>query len=91
MLKKARKELGISQSELGKMSGVPQSHISKIESGRVDLQVSSLIEIARILGMEPMLIPRSLIHTVRALQERRDPNEEPRPKYRLEETEDEEE
>lgn len=91
ILKKARKELGMSQRELSIKSHVPQSHISKIESGKVDLQISSLIDLARILEMEPMLIPRSLIHTVSALLRPRSPNDEPRPKYSIEKDDDEEE
>jgi transcriptional regulator with XRE-family HTH domain len=89
ILKKARKEQGLSQRDLGTKSGMPQSHISKIESGLVDLQTSSLIELARILELELMLVPRAFIHTVQSFQERRTKTQEPRPKYRLEEEDDE--
>lgn len=89
MLKKARKENGLSQKDISLKSGVPQSHISKIESGLVDLQTSSLIALARILELELMLVPRTFVHTVRALQEQRKQNQEPRPKYRLEEEDEE--
>lgn len=57
-LKQAREAKGMSQRTLGELSGVPQSHISKIESGAVDVRVSSLIEIARVLDLEPVLVPR---------------------------------
>ncbi len=63
-LKKARLEKGLSQRALGARVGVPQSHISKIESGLVDLQASSLIELARALELELMLVPRILVPTV---------------------------
>ncbi len=89
LLKNARKEKNLSQQELAKRVGMPQSHISNIENGRVDLQTSSLVEIARILDLELMLVPRTLIRTVQALQ-RNENVSEPRPMYRLDEEENEE-
>jgi transcriptional regulator with XRE-family HTH domain len=66
-LKAARTEKGLSQRELSKEAGVPQSHISKIEAGAVDLQLSSLIEIARALDLEVLTVPRKLVPAVRAI------------------------
>ena len=66
-LKKARQAKGLTQAELGKKIGLPQSHISQIEAGHVDLRVSSLQEIARLLDLEPMLIPRALTPAVRSI------------------------
>ena len=37
--------------------GWPQSPLSRIERGHVDLQLSSLIQLARALGLEPVLVP----------------------------------
>ena len=67
-LKTARNKKGLSQRELGAKVGVPQSHISKIENGAVDLKTSSLIELARALDLELMLVPRALIPAVQGLQ-----------------------
>lgn len=66
-LQQVRKKSKLSQKELGIRVGLPQSHISKIEQGKVDLQLSSLIQLARVLDLEIMLIPRTLLVTVRAL------------------------
>jgi transcriptional regulator with XRE-family HTH domain len=55
-LRAAREAKGLSQRELGRKAGVPQGHISRIESGAVDLRVSSLIELARVLDLELALI-----------------------------------
>jgi hypothetical protein len=41
---------------------------SKIERAAVDPQVSSLIEIARVLGLELMFVPKQLVPAVQALQ-----------------------
>ena len=46
-LKAARERKGLSQRALSAKAGVPQSHISKIENGAVDLRLSSLVELAQ--------------------------------------------
>ena len=66
-LKDARKRKGLSQRELSERSGVPQSHISRIESGAVDLRLSSLIELARTLDMELLTVPRKAVPAVRSI------------------------
>lgn len=57
---------GLTQSDLGLRIGQPQSAVSRIERGG-DLRVSTLLEMARALGMEPMLIPKHLVPAVGAL------------------------
>ncbi len=82
----------LSQRALAVLVGLPQSHISKIERGLVDLQASSLIQLSRVLDLELMLIPRILVFTVQALQRGTQDNiSKPRPMYRLEEEEEENE
>ncbi len=66
-LKEARESMGLSQRELSSRSGVPQSHISKIEGGNVDLRLSSLVTIARVLELELALIPRKYLSAVNAI------------------------
>jgi HTH-type transcriptional regulator / antitoxin HipB len=63
----ARKQKGLSQAALGQKLGMPQSHISKIEKGDVDLRLSSLIDMARLLGLEMVLIPKELVTPIRSL------------------------
>lgn len=76
-LKKARKEKGLTQAALGKKMGLPQSHISQIEAGHVDLRVSSLEQMARLLDLEPMLIPRALTPAVRSIISGRGESQKP--------------
>lgn len=66
-LKAARKAKGLSQRALADLTGVPQSHISKIENGAVDLRLSSLIELARALGLEVMLVPRKTLPAIQSI------------------------
>ena len=66
-LRAAREKKGLSQRALSAAAGVPQGHISRIERGAVDLQLSSLIELARVLDLEVMTIPRKLVTVVQAI------------------------
>ncbi len=81
-LKSARLLRGIKQAELGKKLGLPQSHVSKIESDQTDARLSTITDMARMLDHEIMLIPRVMVPQVKALlygemQERRwQPDEE---------------
>ncbi|MEW5421328.1 helix-turn-helix domain-containing protein [Amorphus sp. 3PC139-8] len=63
-LKSAREAKGLSQRALSARTGVPQSHISKIESGNADIRLSSLIELARALELDLKLIPRKAVPAV---------------------------
>ena len=58
-LRAARRRKGLSQRALGERVGWPQSHISKIENGGADLQLSSLIELARALDLDIQIVPRA--------------------------------
>ena len=66
-LKAAREKKGLSQRGLSTYAGVPQSHISKIESGAVNLTVSSLTAIANALDLELVLVPRKAAPAVRTI------------------------
>jgi len=73
-LKDARQRKGWSQRELSAKAHMTQAHISRIENGEVDLQLSSLVELARTLDLDVQLIPRTALTaveaTVRAADER---------------------
>lgn len=89
-LKDARRTHGLTQRGLSAKAGVPQSHISKIESGAVDIRLSSLIELARTLGLELMLVPRSRVTAVQAIVRGTDDTRSgrQRPAYALDDSDD---
>lgn len=66
-LREARVRKGFSQRELSARSGVPQSHISKIESGGVDLRMSSLIALARVLDLELFIAPKKSVPAIKSI------------------------
>ncbi|TBR41962.1 XRE family transcriptional regulator [Marinomonas agarivorans] len=66
-LRESRIRKGLSQRELSARSGVPQSHISKIESGGVDLRISSLIALARVLDLELFVAPKKSVPAIKSI------------------------
>ena len=72
----ARKLRGWSQGELGRTLGLPQMHISSIETGRVVPRFDTLRQMARALGHDLLLVPEKLVPTVEALVRRAEIEEE---------------
>jgi len=66
-LRDARQAKNWSQRELSERAGMPQAHISRIESGAVDPKVSTLQQLARLLDLELALVPRTALTAVGAL------------------------
>jgi transcriptional regulator with XRE-family HTH domain len=66
-LKKAREKRGWSQRELGSRLGLPQMHISRIESGKIVPRYNTLLELVRILDRDLLMVPRALVPVVQSL------------------------
>ena len=64
----ARRRAGLNQKALAARIGADQSYVSKVERNAVDPQTSTLIQLARALELELMLVPRQLVPAVQALQ-----------------------
>lgn len=64
---KARHDRAWSQRELAGRVGLPQVHISAIETGKVAPRFNTLLDLVRILGFDLMLIPRPLVPAVQSL------------------------
>jgi transcriptional regulator with XRE-family HTH domain len=66
-LKEARAVRGWSQRELGSRIGLPQMHISGIESGKIVPRYDTLLELVRMLDRDLIMVPRSLVPVVQSL------------------------
>ncbi|AKM33107.1 transcriptional regulator [Pandoraea faecigallinarum] len=62
----ARKDAGLTQAELAERAGLSRMTVQKMESGALDPRVSTVLESARALGLEPMLVPAGLRQEVEA-------------------------
>lgn len=56
-LVRAREELGMTQSQLGKLVGLPQSYISRVERDPTRSSVALIMAIAQALGLRVLLDP----------------------------------
>ena len=61
LLVKARKAAGLTQQELSKRLGKPQSFVAKYEGGERRLDVVEFVSVARAIGADPVRIVRSLM------------------------------
>ena len=52
-LKAARKKLGLTQEQVAHRSGVHATEVSRIEAGKRDPQVSTVIELAAAVDLRP--------------------------------------
>ncbi len=83
-----------SQRELAAKMGLPQAHISAIETGKVSPRFNTLLDLVRVLEYDLLLVPRALVPMVQSLvrDSRQSPTgdlfEEERPLYANGEDED---
>lgn len=59
-LENARKAARLSQDELAERAGLSRLTVQRTESGQIDPRMSSLLVMARALGMDLMLVPLAL-------------------------------
>lgn len=67
VLKVSRKARGWSQAELGSRLGLPQMHISAIETGKITPRFDTLLDLVRVLDYDLLLVPRTLVPAVQAM------------------------
>ena len=63
-LTEARKAKSWSQKELADRLNMRQSQISDIEAGKRNVRLSTLLDVARGVGLEVVLVPRPLLSAV---------------------------
>lgn len=66
-IKQARVNRGWSQRKLGAEVRLPQPHISAIESGETVPRFDTLLDIVRVLDLDLVLVPRTLVPAVQSL------------------------
>jgi transcriptional regulator with XRE-family HTH domain len=87
-IKEARARKGWGQRELGAQVSLPQPHVSAIESGEIVPRFDTLLDIVRVLDMDLLLVPRSLVPAVQSLiRAHRDPDAAEKPLYAADEEE----
>src|SRR2546429_8905665 len=62
-----RHKRGWSQAELGRRLGLPQTHISGIETGKIVPRFDTLLDLVRVLDRDLLTVPRALVPAMQAL------------------------
>jgi len=87
-IKKARLQRAWGQRELAAKVGLPQPHISGIESGGVVPRFDTLLDLVRVLDLDILLVPRALVPAVQSLvHAQREPESVEKPLYAVDEEE----
>ena len=67
LLKQARLAASLTQEQIADMAGISRPRYRDIETGKAAARATTLINIARALGLEMMLIPQSMVPAVNSL------------------------
>ena len=67
LLKSTRKVRRLTQEQVADMAGISRPRYREIEAGSSAARTTTLINIARALGLELMLIPQAMVPAVDAL------------------------
>lgn len=67
MLRQARQASGLTQEQVARLSGITRPRYREVEAGSAAARATTLINIARALGLEMMLVPQSAVPAVNAL------------------------
>ena len=85
-IKQTRRKRGWGQRELAAKVGLPQPHISGIESGQIVPRFDTLLDLVRVLDLDILLVPRALVPAVQSLvRAEREPESAERPLYAADE------
>lgn len=76
LLRAGRKGLGLTQEQVAEMAGISRPRYREIETGSSAARATTLVNIARALGLELMFIPQSMVPAVNALLQPHDSDED---------------
>jgi transcriptional regulator with XRE-family HTH domain len=77
LFRKARQAAGLTQEEVAALAGITRPRYRDVEAGTAAARATTLINIARALGLEMMLVPQSLVPAVNALMRPHDDDDLP--------------
>ena len=62
-LQELRKARGLTQTELGRLVGAPQTHVSAWETGKHGMSMQQRAKVARLLGVPPesIVLPKRIV------------------------------
>jgi transcriptional regulator with XRE-family HTH domain len=76
-LRQARLAAKLTQQQVADLAGIARLRYGDIENGRAAARATTLINVARALGLEMLLIPQAMVPAVRALMNPHDDDDIP--------------
>src|SRR5262245_24496429 len=67
VLRDARLAAAMTQEEVAEMAGISRPRYRDIETGEAAARATTLVNVARALGLEMMLVPQAMVPAVQAL------------------------
>jgi transcriptional regulator with XRE-family HTH domain len=61
----AREAAGLTQTELGRRAGVNRKLVYRLESGKGNVRVDSVMQVLATLGLMPLIVPLELLGALR--------------------------
>jgi transcriptional regulator with XRE-family HTH domain len=77
ILHQARRQAGLTQEQVAERAGISRPGYREIEHGGTAARATTLINVARALGLELMLIPQAMVPGVQALLRPSDDDDRP--------------
>ncbi|WP_082407378.1 helix-turn-helix transcriptional regulator [Mesorhizobium sp. 1M-11] len=77
LLKRARLAASLTQEQVADMAGISRPRYRDIETGVAAARATTLVNVARALGLEMMLIPQAMVPAVNSLLRPHDDNDLP--------------
>jgi transcriptional regulator with XRE-family HTH domain len=74
--RRARLAAGLSQEQIARRANISRPRYRDIETGAAAARATTLVNIARALGMEMMLIPQAMVPAVQSMLEPVDDNDD---------------
>ncbi len=80
-LRKARQAAGLSQEEIARRANISRPRYRDIETGVAAARATTLVNVARALGMEMMLIPQAMVPAVQSMLQPAEDDDDDRPAF----------
>jgi transcriptional regulator with XRE-family HTH domain len=77
LLRQARLAEGLTQEQVADLAGISRPRYRDIETGAAAARVTTLMNVARALGLEMMMVPQAMVPAVRALMRTQDEDDLP--------------
>ncbi len=75
--RKARRAAGLSQEQIALRANISRPRYRDIETGAAAARATTLVNVARALGMEMMLIPQAMVPAVQSMLQPADDDDHP--------------